>query len=71
MLTKSLTINANRYVDILSVGSNVVTLTGMPSMTSSAASVQGEEESDLDTLLALTVSVDFQLDTNITCCPDY
>lgn len=56
MLTKSVTINASRYVDILSVGSNVVTLTATPSMTVSVVSVQGEEELDLDTLLALTVS---------------
>lgn len=38
---------ASRYVDILSVGSNVVTLTGIPSMLVSVVSVQGEEESDL------------------------
>lgn len=47
MLTKSLTMKASRYVDILSVGSNVVTLTGVPSMLVSVISVQGEEESDL------------------------
>lgn len=56
MLTKSLTINASTYVDILSVGSNVVTLTGTPSMTESEVSVQRGEELDSDTLLALTAS---------------
>lgn len=54
MLAKSLTINASRYVDILFVGSNVVTLTFTPSMTVSAVSVQRGEELDSDTLLALT-----------------
>lgn len=56
MLTKSLTINASRYVDILFVGSNVVVLTGTPWIIESAESMQGEEVLDLDTLLALTVS---------------
>lgn len=46
MSTKSLTINASRYVDILSVGSNVVTLTGMLSMTESSMPVQGENKLD-------------------------
>lgn len=32
---KSVTMKASRYVDIVSVGSNVVTLTGRPSMTKS------------------------------------
>ena len=40
---KSLTINANRYVDILSVGSNVVTVTGMPSMIAFTTSAHKEE----------------------------
>lgn len=45
MLSKSLTINASRYEDILIVGSNVVTLTGSPSMRSSLVPVQGRQES--------------------------
>lgn len=49
--------NASRYVDILFVGSNVVTLTGTPSITDSAESVRGEEQLDLDTLLALTLNL--------------
>lgn len=44
MLSKSLTINASRYEDILIVGSNVVTLTGSPSMRSSLVPVQGRPE---------------------------
>lgn len=47
MLTKSLTINASRYVDILFVGSNVVTLTGTSSMKESDVSVQRGEELEL------------------------
>lgn len=56
MSTKLQTINASRYVDILSVGSNVVTLKGTPAMTDSAVSVQRGEELDSDTLLALPAS---------------
>lgn len=43
MGTKSLTINASRYVDIFRVGSNVVILTATLSMTASEASVQAEK----------------------------
>lgn len=39
------------------MGSNVVTLRGMPSMTESAVPVQGGEELDSDTLLALTATI--------------
>ena len=56
MLAKSLTINASTYVDILAVGSNEVTLTVMSSMTVSVVPVQGGEELDSDTQLALTAS---------------
>lgn len=47
---------ASRYVDIFFVGSNVVTLTGTPSMTESVTSVQREEALEHDTVLTLTVS---------------
>lgn len=57
METKSQTRNASRYVDIFSVGSNVVTLTGIPSMTSSVVSVQRGGELDSGTLLAFQLLI--------------